>query len=89
MQYYFFPILFFKATLNFNIDHLGRKVSKESKDLLEGLLNVNCNERLGSSMAGNLTTAADDIRNHKFFEEIDFDELRSYNIESPFCPTVF
>lgn len=39
-------------------------------------------------MAGNLTTAADDIRNHKFFEEIDFDELRSYNIESPFCPTV-
>ena len=82
-------MLEFQETLSFKIDYVGRKLADDSKSLLAGLLRTNCNERLGSSMENrNPVTSADDIRNHNFFESIDFEELRNRTLRSPFQPKV-
>ena len=55
-------------------------VSKNLKDLMEKLLKKNLEERLGKN--GDIN----EIKNHDFFKEFNFDDLLNQKIESPFKP---
>ena len=61
----------------------GDFMSNESKDLIIRMLTVNPNERLGSSFRTDL-----DIKEHKFFEGINWEELAKKNVKVPFKPKV-
>ena len=63
--------------LYFHPDHF----SKESKDLLKGLLERDPNKRLGSSREG-----AEEIKRHPFFRDIDWDMLYHRKVEPEFKP---
>lgn len=55
-------------------------VSENLKDLVEKLLKKNSEERLGKN--GDIN----EIKNHDFFKEFNFDDLLNQKIESPFKP---
>ena len=61
----------------------GDFMSLESKDLIKRMLTVNPNDRLGS-FAG----ADEDIKNHPFFEDIDWVKLANKEAKVPFKPKV-
>lgn len=61
----------------------GNFMSAESKDLITRMLTVNPNDRLGSFARADL-----DIREHKFFEGINWVELGKKNVKVPFKPKV-
>lgn len=51
-------------------------MSKEAKDLIQGLLQTKPSERY----------TLEDIKNHPWFSSIDFDQLLKLNIDPPFVP---
>jgi len=55
-------------------------MSDELKDLITKLLHTDPAQRLGT------TTDADEIVEHPFFEDIDWDALMSRSMDSPFTP---
>jgi serum/glucocorticoid-regulated kinase 2 len=55
------------------------EATDEVKDLIVKLLNKNPKKRLGNN-------GFDEIKNHPFFESIDFNELENKNIPAPFIP---
>jgi len=61
----------------------GNFMSKESKDLILKMLTVSPNNRLGS-----FARADKDIREHPFFEDIDWKGLADRNVQVPFRPAV-
>ena len=61
----------------------GAFMSAESKDLIKCILTVNPNDRLGS-----FARAENDIKEHKFFEDIDWKKLSSKKMKVPFKPKV-
>lgn len=61
----------------------GDFMSSASKDLIVRMLTVNPNDRLGSFAGGDK-----DIRDHKFFDGIDWENLSKKNVKVPFKPKV-
>jgi hypothetical protein len=55
----------------------------EMKDLISRLITVNPIHRLGS-----LADGVDGIRNHSWFDDIDFPALRRMEIEAPWKPSL-
>lgn len=54
-----------------------------AKDLISNLLQVDLTKRYG-----NLKDGINDIKNHKFFQDIDWDKLAKLEITPPFIPQV-
>jgi len=55
-----------------------------SKDLVKKLLQADRTKRLGCMKGG-----VDEIKKHKFYKDIDFDQLRSRSyLQVPYLPTV-
>lgn len=54
-------------------------LSFKLKSLLEGFLKKSPKERLGAN-------SASEVKNHPWFDKIDFDQLLEYEIEAPFVP---
>lgn len=61
----------------------GNIMSDEAKDLVERILMVDPAQRLGSFAA-----ADRDIKDHPFFDSIDWDELQQLKAKVPFKPKV-
>lgn len=55
--------------------------TEDAKDIVSRLLIKKASFRLGCLAGG-----ADEIREHKFFESIDFDDLMHKKIEPPYVP---
>jgi serine/threonine protein kinase len=51
---------------------MPEEFSDEAKDIIDKLLEFQPKHRLGQGKAG-----TDDVKNHPFFEEIDWDDLES------------
>lgn len=56
-------------------------IKDDAKDLISKLLVVEPNLRIGYH-------SIDDIRKHKFFENVDFDKVLKKEIEPPFIPEI-
>jgi protein kinase A len=67
-----------KGTLKF-----PRDFDKDAKSICRHLI-----ERDLSKRYGNLKNKAEDIKNHTFFQEINFQELLNYELKPPFIPIV-
>ena len=60
-----------------------------AKDLIRKLLNRNPNGRLGSSGPGNLTLhRIEDIKRHRWFKGIDWEQMRQRKVPAPFVPRI-
>ena len=57
-------------------------ISETCKDLIKRLLNKKYNERLG------FNNDFEEIKNHEFFKDINFDDLSNKKLESPFRPDI-
>ena len=57
-------------------------ISESLKDLIQKLLNKNCEERLG------FQNGFEEIKNHEFFKDFNFDELQEKKIEPPYKPII-
>ncbi|KAL7701083.1 protein kinase A catalytic subunit [Lotmaria passim] len=55
-----------------------RWVDPKARDLIKGLLSLDPSKRLG-----NLTNGAEDIKNHKYFNGVDWDMVLSKKIQAP------
>lgn len=73
----------FRAIVKGSFDLASDECSEPCSDIIHGLLTRNPNQRLGS-----LAGAEDDILNHEWFADIDFDKLRGYEIEPPYKPEI-
>uniref|UniRef100_A0A8C5MR97 Uncharacterized protein n=1 Tax=Leptobrachium leishanense TaxID=445787 RepID=A0A8C5MR97_9ANUR len=60
-----------------------RTTSPSTKSILKALLNRDCKQRLGGSEKG-----AEDIKQHLFFEGINWIELLARNVKPPFVPVI-
>ena len=58
-------------------------MSNASKDMIKRVLTVNPNDRIGSFARADL-----DIKDHYFFEDINWEELGKKNVKVPFKPKV-
>ena len=58
------------------------QISENLKDLINKLLNKNCEERLGYQ------NGFDDIKKHVFFKDYNFEELLGKRKEAPYKPTM-
>ena len=56
-----------------------KKISKEAKDLLQQLLEKDPKSRIGC-----LKNGINDIKNHKWFKNIKWDQIQNRNVKSPF-----
>jgi len=56
-------------------------VSEDARNLVEGLLEKEASRRLGSGNQG-----VDEIFNHRFFDDIDWQVLARRELQPPFCP---
>ena len=61
----------------------NKEFGDEAKDLLKKLLEPNPSKRLGNGPEG-----ANEIKNHIFFKEIDWNKLYKRELEPPFVPEV-
>ena len=57
------------------------KITENAKDLIQKLLVVNPNDRLGSG-----TDGSENIKKHPFFEEVDWDSAFEKQLDPPFVP---
>ena len=62
---------------------LPNSFSEEAKDLISKLLILDPKKRLGSGSKG-----FQNLKNHKYFENIDWDDLENKRIKAPFIPKV-
>ena len=62
---------------------LPNNFSEEGKDLIIKLLNIDPKKRLGSGKNG-----FKDLKNHKYFENINWDDLENKKIKPPFVPNI-
>ena len=62
---------------------LPNNFSEEAKDLIIKLLNIDPKKRLGSGKNG-----FNDLKNHKYFENINWDDLENKKIKPPFVPNI-
>ena len=62
---------------------LPNNFSKEAKDLIIKLLDLDPKTRLGAGKNG-----FENLKNHKYFEDIDWDDLENKKITPPFIPNV-
>ena len=81
------PLFNFSGKLN--ISEYKKKIilpnnfSKEAKDLIIKLLDLDPKTRLGAGKNG-----FENLKNHKYFEDIDWDDLENKKITPPFIPNV-
>jgi len=73
----------FKNIVKGKMDFPSSFMSAESIDLIKCILTVNPNNRLGS-----FARAEKDIKEHKFFKDIDWKKLSSKKMKVPFKPKV-
>jgi hypothetical protein len=59
----------------------GRTVSPEAEDIIMQFLDRNPNSRLGSR-------GIDEIKEHPFFEGVNFDDVYNKRLNPPFRPTL-
>lgn len=57
-----------------------KEISVDAKDFISEQLNPNHNERLGA------TNGIEEIKNHSFFEDVDWDMIYKKEIDPPFIP---
>ena len=57
--------------------------SEEAKDLIGKLVELDPKKRIGAGPDG-----FENLKNHKYFESIDWDELENRNIKAPFIPNL-
>ena len=57
------------------------KITENAKDLIQKLLVINPNDRLGSGADG-----SENIKKHPFFEEVDWDSAFEKQLDPPFVP---
>lgn len=62
---------------------LPHYLTSEVHSLLKGLLHKEAGKRLGSGPGG-----SDEIKNHKWFKEVNWKRLEARQIQPSFCPTV-
>ena len=62
---------------------MKKEFSSDARDMLKRLLDTQPHKRLGSGPAG-----SQEIRDHPFFAEIDWDKLYNREIEAPFIPEI-
>ena len=62
---------------------LPNNFSEEAKDLITKLLNLDPKQRLGSGPNG-----FKNLKNHKYFENINWDDLENKKIKPPFVPNI-
>ena len=62
---------------------LPNNFSEEAKDLITKLLNLDPKKRLGSGSNG-----FNNLKNHKYFEDINWDDLENKKIKPPFIPVI-
>ena len=62
---------------------LPNNFSDEAKDLITKLLNLDPKQRLGAGPNG-----FKNLKNHKYFEGIDWDDLENKKIKPPFIPVI-
>ena len=62
---------------------LPNNFSEEAKDLITKLLNLDPKQRLGSGPNG-----FKNLKNHKYFENINWDDLENKKIKPPFIPVI-
>ncbi|KHN74903.1 cAMP-dependent protein kinase catalytic subunit [Toxocara canis] len=55
-----------------------------AKDLVKKLLQIDCKQRLG-----NLKNGASDVMNHKWFTDIDWDDVLNMKLTPPIIPTLY
>ena len=60
----------------------SQNISENAKDLIKKLLNKNYEERLGYK------DGFEEIKNHLFFKDFDFDALLNKKMESPYKPNI-
>ena len=63
-----------------NLDY-NKRISDDAKDLVQKLLVIDPNQRLGHGSNG-----TEDVKNHPFFEGIDWDLALDKKIKPPFIP---
>ena len=71
-----FTMNIYKQEIIFN-----KKISEDAKDLTKKLLTFNPEERLGSGTEG-----GDNVKNHPFFKDVDWDDVWAKKINPPFVP---
>lgn len=62
---------------------LSKKFSKQAKDIVWKLLNPDPESRLGSGIMG-----IDEIKNHKYFDGIDWEKVSSKKYIPPYIPQI-
>jgi len=62
---------------------LPNNFSEEAKDLITKLLDLDPKTRLGAGKNG-----FENLKNHKYFEDIDWDDLENKKITPPFVPNI-
>ena len=62
---------------------LPNNFSEEAKDLITKLLNLDPKKRLGSG-----TNGFKNLKSHKYFESINWDDLENKRIKPPFIPVI-
>ena len=65
-----------------NISFKGIK-NQKAKNLIKDLLNPDAGKRLGSSSKG-----SQDVKNHKWFEFVDWNHVLLKDIHAPFVPVI-
>jgi serine/threonine protein kinase len=79
--------LFNFQTVNLNINeykkplNLSNTFSKEAKDLITKLVELDPRKRIGTGPNG-----IEDLKNHSYFKDIDWNDLENKNIMAPFVP---
>lgn len=62
---------------------IPRKVTPQAASIIQGFVNKNTSQRLGSLKGGE-----DDVLGHHWFNGIDFEQLRQQEVKAPFVPKI-
>ena len=76
------PLGIYEAILGGKIDW-PKSVDGLAKDLVRKLLVVDRTKRIG-----NLRNGAEDVKTHRWFKEVDWEEVRSRKVKPPYIPKV-
>ena len=76
------PLGIYEKILGGKIDW-PKSVDSLAKDLIRKLLVIDRTKRIG-----NLRNGSEDVKNHKWFKEVDWDDVFNRKLKPPFVPKV-